>query len=186
MKRGSDPPAFSLDSAPVVFHRLIVGPETWTRQLQQVSRAALRSSALWLARRCWLMSRAIAPRNWCPVRRRLCNTYGRSLRCQPALCNKDIKPQTAADCRLCLSVSVALYRRRTWRHRRITPRWVCLQVQAFMRSSAKVYTPSRETVGLFRCSTTLGTMMKSVCSTLEKGNGYKLNSQYFIKEMKWN
>ncbi|XP_060727595.1 decaprenyl-diphosphate synthase subunit 2 isoform X2 [Tachysurus vachellii] len=35
LKRGSDPVVFSLDSAPVVFHRLLVGQEIWTRQLQQ-------------------------------------------------------------------------------------------------------------------------------------------------------
>ncbi|KAI4888724.1 hypothetical protein NFI96_005860 [Prochilodus magdalenae] len=35
VKSGSDPAVFSLDSAPVVFHRLIVGPERWLHQLQQ-------------------------------------------------------------------------------------------------------------------------------------------------------
>ncbi|XP_036431097.1 decaprenyl-diphosphate synthase subunit 2 [Colossoma macropomum] len=35
LKSGSDPTVFSLDSAPVVFHRLIVGPERWLLQLQQ-------------------------------------------------------------------------------------------------------------------------------------------------------
>ncbi|XP_030627454.1 all trans-polyprenyl-diphosphate synthase PDSS2 [Chanos chanos] len=36
VKRGTDPVPFSLDSAPVVFHRQIVGPERWLQQLQQV------------------------------------------------------------------------------------------------------------------------------------------------------
>ncbi|KAL6488069.1 hypothetical protein MHYP_G00046950 [Metynnis hypsauchen] len=35
LKSSSDPTVFSLDSAPVVFHRLIVGPERWLHQLQQ-------------------------------------------------------------------------------------------------------------------------------------------------------
>ncbi|XP_066535506.1 decaprenyl-diphosphate synthase subunit 2 [Hoplias malabaricus] len=35
VKCGSDSAVFSLDSAPVVFHRLTVGPERWIRQLQQ-------------------------------------------------------------------------------------------------------------------------------------------------------
>ncbi|XP_072533395.1 all trans-polyprenyl-diphosphate synthase PDSS2 isoform X2 [Salminus brasiliensis] len=35
LKSSSDSTGFSLDSAPVVFHRLIVGPERWLHQLQQ-------------------------------------------------------------------------------------------------------------------------------------------------------
>ncbi|KAL7889213.1 hypothetical protein AOLI_G00014710 [Acnodon oligacanthus] len=35
LKSSSDPTLFSLDSAPVVFHRLVVGPERWLHQLQQ-------------------------------------------------------------------------------------------------------------------------------------------------------
>ncbi|XP_017573730.1 decaprenyl-diphosphate synthase subunit 2 isoform X2 [Pygocentrus nattereri] len=35
LKSSSDPTVFSLESAPVVFHRLIVGPERWLHQLQQ-------------------------------------------------------------------------------------------------------------------------------------------------------
>ncbi|XP_053476208.1 decaprenyl-diphosphate synthase subunit 2 [Ictalurus furcatus] len=46
MKSGSDPVVFSLDSAPAVFHRLIVGHEIWTRQLQQVSHGAPGSRTL--------------------------------------------------------------------------------------------------------------------------------------------
>ncbi|XP_062850964.1 decaprenyl-diphosphate synthase subunit 2 isoform X2 [Trichomycterus rosablanca] len=36
IKSSSDPVLFSLDSAPAVFHRLVVGPERWNQQLQQV------------------------------------------------------------------------------------------------------------------------------------------------------
>uniref|UniRef100_A0A672PMT1 Prenyl (decaprenyl) diphosphate synthase, subunit 2 n=1 Tax=Sinocyclocheilus grahami TaxID=75366 RepID=A0A672PMT1_SINGR len=35
VKSGSEPSVFSLDSAPVVFHRQIVGPERWRHQLKQ-------------------------------------------------------------------------------------------------------------------------------------------------------
>ncbi|XP_017319590.2 decaprenyl-diphosphate synthase subunit 2 isoform X2 [Ictalurus punctatus] len=49
MKSGSDPVVFSLDSAPAVFHRLIVGHEIWTRQLQQaqISTPQTDYSKLW-------------------------------------------------------------------------------------------------------------------------------------------
>lgn len=40
MKSGSEPAVFSLDSAPVVFHRQIIGPERWRHQLQQVQNMA--------------------------------------------------------------------------------------------------------------------------------------------------
>ncbi|TRY98813.1 hypothetical protein DNTS_021086 [Danionella cerebrum] len=36
VKSGSEPVGFSLDSAPVVFHRNIVGLESWSQQLKQV------------------------------------------------------------------------------------------------------------------------------------------------------
>uniref|UniRef100_A0A8B9JM11 Prenyl (decaprenyl) diphosphate synthase, subunit 2 n=1 Tax=Astyanax mexicanus TaxID=7994 RepID=A0A8B9JM11_ASTMX len=39
-KSGSDSAVFSLDSAPVVFHRLIVGHERWLHQLQQTQNIA--------------------------------------------------------------------------------------------------------------------------------------------------
>lgn len=39
-KSGSDSAVFSLDSAPVVFHRLIVGRERWLHQLQQTQNLA--------------------------------------------------------------------------------------------------------------------------------------------------
>ncbi|KAF4089870.1 hypothetical protein AMELA_G00043130 [Ameiurus melas] len=49
MKSGSDPVVFSLDSAPAVFHRLIVGHEIWTHQLQQARNATPQTdySKLW-------------------------------------------------------------------------------------------------------------------------------------------
>lgn len=40
VKSGSEPAVFSLDSAPVVFHRQIVGPERWRHQLKQVQNMA--------------------------------------------------------------------------------------------------------------------------------------------------
>ncbi|KAK3553634.1 hypothetical protein QTP70_006260 [Hemibagrus guttatus] len=48
-KRGSDPVVFSLDSAPVVFHRVIVGHEMWTSQLQQAQNSTTHTdySKLW-------------------------------------------------------------------------------------------------------------------------------------------
>ncbi|KAI2657928.1 All trans-polyprenyl-diphosphate synthase PDSS2 [Labeo rohita] len=40
VKSGSEPAVFSLDSAPLVFHRQIVGPERWRQQLKQVQNMA--------------------------------------------------------------------------------------------------------------------------------------------------
>ncbi|XP_060781159.1 decaprenyl-diphosphate synthase subunit 2 isoform X4 [Neoarius graeffei] len=49
MKSGSDPVVFSLDSAPVVFHQLIVGPDRWTHQFQQAQSLSTQTdySTLW-------------------------------------------------------------------------------------------------------------------------------------------
>ncbi|XP_016325479.1 decaprenyl-diphosphate synthase subunit 2-like [Sinocyclocheilus anshuiensis] len=40
VKSGSEAAVFSLDSAPVIFHRQIVGPERWRHQLKQVQNMA--------------------------------------------------------------------------------------------------------------------------------------------------
>ncbi|XP_053358877.1 decaprenyl-diphosphate synthase subunit 2 [Clarias gariepinus] len=49
MRRSSEPVVFCLDSAPAVFHRLIVGQEVWTQQLQQAQSASTQAdySKLW-------------------------------------------------------------------------------------------------------------------------------------------
>ncbi|XP_046721467.1 decaprenyl-diphosphate synthase subunit 2 isoform X1 [Silurus meridionalis] len=49
MKSGSGPAVFSLDSAPVVFHRLIVGHEIWTHQMHQAQNSTTQTdfSKLW-------------------------------------------------------------------------------------------------------------------------------------------